>query len=77
MVYALMVGMAQISSWSLALNCIGAFVVASLIYRYPLVVVKSPRIQHKVESVRVGVAVLLVLAGIGALSELIIRIAGF
>jgi hypothetical protein len=75
MVYALMVGMVQISSWSLAWNCIGAFVVASVIYRYPLVVAKSPRIQQRFEYVRVGVAVVLVLAGIGALAQLIFQVA--
>ena len=74
MVYAMMIAMAHVSSWSLALNIVGCSFVASLIYKYPPVVVKSPRVQNKVEYIRVGIAVLLVLGGIGAFAELIIRI---
>ena len=68
-----MLGMAQVSSRGLAFNCLGSFVVATLVYRYPLVVAKNPWLQHKVNYIRVGVAVLLALGGLGALVELIAR----
>jgi chitinase len=71
--FSIMVGMAHVTSYGLAFNCIAAFALATLIYRYPLVLVKNSRIQRQVEKIRVGVAVLLALGGLEALVELIVR----